>query len=301
MILTDSPRTFILILTAQDHKKRCTGGYTMKVYGYMRVSTETQADKGYGLEAQRSEIIKYAQANGIEIAELFTDAGISGAASDTADDNEAISKRAGLLDLLATLQDGDAVIVLNTSRLWRSDNTKVLIRRELMKRHARIISIEQPKYDIYAKDPNDRLIAGIIELLDEWERLSIALKLARGRTIKAKGGDKPAGVCPYGYRYTEDKKRVVVDDTEAALVRFMYTEGQKGRSLGQICEALTAQGTTTRNGKQWSRGGVQGILRNSFYTGVLMHQDKPIKGNHEAIISKVQFGKVAAQLDKRRK
>lgn len=273
----------------------------MKVYGYLRVSTETQAEKGYGLEAQRAEIEKHAAANGITLADVFIDAGISGAAKDTDDDNEAISRRAGLLELLAALEDGDAVLVLNTSRLWRSDNAKVLIRRELMKRRAHIISIEQPKYDIYAKDPNDRLIAGIIELLDEWERLSIALKLARGRTIKAKGGDKPAGVCPYGYRYTEDKKRVVIDDKEAALVRFMYTEGQKGRSLGQIADALNAQGVTTRQGKQWSRGGVQVILRNPFYTGVLMHQGKPIKGNHEAIISKVQFGKVGAQLDRRRK
>ena len=273
----------------------------MKVYGYLRVSTETQAEKGYGLEAQRGELIKYAEAHSLTITEIFTDAGISGAAKDTADDNEAISKRAGLLDLLATLEDGDAVIVLNTSRLWRSDNAKVLIRRELMRRHARIISIEQPKYDIYAKDPNDRLIAGIIELLDEWERLSIALKLARGRTVKAKGGDKPAGVCPFGYQYTEDKKRIALIDSEAALVRFMYTEGQKGRSLGQICDALNAQGVTTRQGKQWSRAGVQGILRNPFYTGTLMHQSKPIKGNHEALISKVQFGKVAAQLDRRRK
>lgn len=273
----------------------------MKVYGYVRVSTETQAEKGYGLESQRAEIVKYAEANNLEILEVFTDAGVSGAAKDTAEDDEAISKRAGLLDLLATLEDGDAVLVLNTSRLWRSDNTKVLIRRELMKRHCKIISVEQPKYDMYAKDPNDRLISGIIELLDEWERLSIALKLARGRTIKAKGGDKPAGVCPYGYQYAEDKKSVIPNDNEAALIKFMYTEGQKGRSLGQICDALNAQGVTTRQGKQWSRGGVQGILRNPFYTGVLMHQNKPIKGNHDALISKVQFGKVGAQLDRRRK
>ena len=272
-----------------------------RVYGYLRVSTETQAERGFGLEAQRAEVIKYAEANNLTLTDIFIDAGISGAAKDTDDDNEAISRRAGLLDLLAVLEEGDAVLVLNTSRLWRSDNTKVLIRREIMKRKARIISIEQPKYDIYATDPNDRLIAGIIELLDEWERLSIALKLARGRTVKAKGGDKPAGVCPYGYQYTDDKKAVIIDENEAALVRFMYTEGQKGRSLAQIADALNEQGVTTRQGKQWSRGGVQVILRNPFYTGVLMHQNKPIKGNHEAIISKVQFGKVGAQLERRRK
>lgn len=282
----------------QDAQER---GEKMAIYGYLRVSTETQAEKGYGLEAQRAEINKYAEDNNIVLSGLFTDAGVSGAAKDTAEDNEAISKRAGLLDLLATLNDGDTVLVLNTSRLWRSDNTKVLIRRELMKRKCNIVSIEQPKYDIYAKDPNDRLIAGIIELLDEWERLSIALKLARGRTIKARGGDKPAGLCPYGYQYAEDKKSVIINDKEAMIVKFIYTEGQRGRSLSQIIDALNEQGLTTRRGKQWSRAGVQGILRNPFYTGVLMHQDKPIKGNHEAMISKVQFGKVGAQLSRRRK
>jgi len=273
----------------------------MSIYAYMRVSTETQAEKGYGLDAQRAEIDKYANANGITITEYFTDAGVSGAAKDTAADGEEISKRAGLLELLATIGEGDTVLVLNTSRLWRSDNTKVLIRRELMKRNAIITSIEQPKYDMYAKDPNDRLIAGIIELLDEWERLSIALKLARGRTIKAKGGDKPAGVCPFGYAYAADKKSVIVDEEEAQLVRIMFTEGQKGRTLAQIAAMLEARGAVTRRGNEWSRGSIRAVLRNRFYVGELDHQGKAIKGNHEALISKVQFGKVQAALERRHK
>ena len=273
----------------------------MNIYAYMRVSTETQAEKGYGLEAQRSEIDKYVASNGIAIAEYFTDAGISGAAKETAEDGEQISKRAGLLDLLATVNEGDAVLVLNTSRLWRGDNTKVLIRRELMKRKASIISIEQPKYDLYAKDPNDRLIAGIIELLDEWERLSIALKLARGRTVKAKGGDKPAGVCPFGYQYADDKKSVLVNEEEAQLVHFMFAEGQKGRTLAEIATALKDKPMLTRRGNRWTRGSIRAILRNRFYIGELDHQGKPIKGNHKALISRVQFGKVKAQLEKRHK
>lgn len=270
----------------------------MKYYSYCRVSTETQSEKGYGLEAQRSEIEKYAAAHGYKLEARFTDAGISGNIKDT-DDDDAINKRAGLIDMLAALEADDVVIVLNTSRLWRSDMTKAIVRRELMRRNARVISIEQPKYDLYSKDPNDYLINAIMEALDVYERMSISLKLARGRTVKANGGDKPAGVCPYGYQYSADKKHVEVNAAEAQLVKFMFTEGQKGRTLGQIADALNAKAILTRNGKEWSRGSVRAILRNPFYTGELSHQGKTIKGNHEPIISKIQFGKVAAQLEKR--
>jgi len=271
-----------------------------KYYGYCRVSTQTQSEKGYGLEAQEKEIGKYAQAHGIELAQVFCDAGISGNIKDT-DDDDAINKRAALMEMLALLEDGDTVIVLNTSRLWRSDMTKAIIRRELLKRGAHVYSIEQPKYDIYSKDPNDYLINAIMEALDVYERMSISLKLARGRTVKARAGDKPAGNCPFGYCYSADKKHVEQDPAEAPIVRMMFTEGQKGKSLNQIANYLNAQGLKTRRGKDWSAGNVQVVLRNRFYIGELLHQGKPIKGNHEPIVSKIQFGKVCAQLKKRRR
>lgn len=271
-----------------------------KYYGYCRVSTETQAEKGYGLEAQEKEIRKFAAGRGLELERMFLDAGISGNLKDT-DEDEAISKREGLMEMLALLEKGDTVIVLNTSRLWRSDMTKAIIRRELMKRGAEIVSVEQPKYNLYTKDPNDYLINAIMEALDVYERMSISLKLARGRTIKARGGDKPAGVAPFGYQYSADKKHIEIEPEEAQAVRMIFTEGQKGLSLNQVAEYLNAREIKTRRGKSWSPGNVQVIMRNRFYIGELMHQGKPIKGNHEPIISKVQFGKVQAQLDKRRR
>ena len=210
-----------------------------KYYGYCRVSTETQAEKGYGLEAQEKEIRKYAGAHGLQLERMFLDAGISGNLKDT-DDDEAISKREALMEMLSLLEKGDTVIVLNTSRLWRSDMTKAIIRRELMKREARIISVEQPKYDLYTKDPNDYLINAIMEALDVYERMSISLKLARGRTVKAKGGDKPAGVAPFGYQYAADKKSVEINPEEAATVKMMFSEAQKGLSLHQLADFLNS-------------------------------------------------------------
>ena len=305
MTLTYIPEWVIIGIDGDSpwqHTRKTPGneGGTMKYYSYCRVSTETQAEKGGGLEVQRQNIDKYCSAHGITLKRGFVDAGISGAVKDT-DDDDAISKRPALIEMLATLENGDTVIVMNTSRLWRSDTAKVIIRRELMKRHAHVIAVENERFDLYAKNPNDRFMDGIMELMDEWERLTIALKLAKGRTAKAKNGDKPAGVCPYGYEYAADKKSVIIVEAEAATVKKMFTLGQTGASLSKIAEAINATGATTRRGKPFSKGTIAAILNNRFYIGELTHAGQTIRGNHDPIISRVQFGKVQAQLDKRKR
>lgn len=271
-----------------------------KYYGYIRVSTETQAEKGGGLETQRQNIDKYCKAHGLTLTQIFTDAGISGAVKDT-DGDDAITKRPALIEMLSMMESGDTVIVMNTSRLWRSDTAKVIIRRELMKRHAHVIAVENERFDLYAKNPNDRFMDGIMELMDEWERLTIALKLAKGRTAKAKNGDKPAGAIPYGYQYSADRKRVEVNEAEAATVKRMFSLAQTGESLSKITDKINATGATTRRGKPFSKGTVAAILGNRFYVGELTHAGQTIQGNHTPIISKIQFGKVQSQLAKRKK
>jgi len=261
-------------------------------YGYIRVSTETQAEKGGGLDVQRGAIEKYAKDNGIEIAQMFCDAGISG----TQENRPALDEL-----LLETIHEGDTVIVHNTSRLWRSIFAQATVMKAVMQAKANIISIDEPSFDIYKfqKDPENFMITGMMGMLDQWERMTIARKLARGRTSKANKGDKPSGTCPYGYQYTADKKHIELNPEEAPILRRMFTEAQKGLSLDKIAAMLNAQGLKTRRGNEWQKGSIHLILKNNFYTGIVTHQGREIPGNHEPLISKIQFGKVQAQLKRK--
>ena len=117
------------------------------VVGYVQVSTFGQSKDGNSLQYQVDEIKQY--------------------------DEEGLTvEREGLQSMLAdlSLMNIQHAIVLNTSRLWRSDNAKVLIQHELKRNQFDVKAIEHPNYIMYAYDPNDFLVKGMLELLDQYQR-----------------------------------------------------------------------------------------------------------------------------------
>lgn len=258
----------------------------MNVIGYIRVSTQGQAKDGYSLAYQQDEIRSYCQEQGWNLIHIYSDEGNSGAKVD----EEALEvDRIGFQNMLTALstQTIDSVVVLNTSRLWRSDIVKVLVHREFKKHGVDVRSIEQPTYSIHKKDPNDFLINGLMELLDQYQRLEIALKLGRGRSKKAQQGGYAGGRATFGYKAKKGQKCIQVDEKQAKTVRrvFQLKEQHPLWTLTRIAESLNEEGFTTQQGSMFTKVQVKRILdRRDFYSGTYRYGDIEAEGLHQAIL-----------------
>ncbi|MDU7473933.1 MAG: recombinase family protein [Paenibacillus macerans] len=257
-----------------------------RVVGYVRVSTQGQVKDGYSLAYQTEEIQRYCASHNLELLDIYKDEGISGA---KVDEDELTIEREGLQEMLSDLKWRDVkfIVVLNTSRLWRADIVKVLIQRELKRHKVDVKAIEQPQYSIYAHDPNDFLVNGMMELLDQYQRLEIALKLSRGRRKKAQEGGYAGGRVAYGYLAAKGQKTLFIDPVQADTVRRLFeikTE-HPSWSLSQIAAELNQAGYRTVQDKPFTKVQVKRILdREDFYRGMYRYGQIEAKGVHQPII-----------------
>lgn len=164
---------------------------------------------------------------------------------------------------------------------------KVLIQRELKRHKVDVKSIEQLNYSIYAHDPNDFLVNGMLELLDEFQRLEIALKLSRGRRKKAQQGSYAGGRVAFGYSAKKGQKVLEIDAEQAVVVQrlFELKELFPRWSLSELAYQLNVDGHRTTQAKSFTKVQVKRILdRKEFYQGMYFYGQIEAKGIHKSII-----------------
>jgi site-specific DNA recombinase len=112
------------------------------------------------------------------------------------------------------------------------------------------------------------------------------------------------GLPPLGYD-VEDRK-LVINASEAALVRNIYRRYAILKSVRALKEELDAEGVVSkarldrfgrqRGGKSLARGALYLMLQNRIYRGEIVHRDNCFPGLHEAIVDATLWDEVQAAL-----
>lgn len=216
----------------------------MRVVGYLRVSTDRQAEEGLGLEVQEQAIHEWAEANGHEIAALHRDEGISG--------SNGVDTRLGLADALAELGEGDGLVVYRLDRLARDLVLQEQLLAEVWRARARVFSCS-PSEDSYLtddpSDPSRALIRQVLGAVSQYERSMISLRLRSGRNRKRLNGGFGGGQVPFGYKSRQGE--LVEDPHEQATIRRMQTLRSAGVSLPAIARMLEEEGHRPKSSDRW--------------------------------------------------
>jgi site-specific DNA recombinase len=227
----------------------------MKAIAYIRVSTAEQADEGVSIDAQRSRIRAWCEANGYRLADVFTDAGLSGKRADN---------RRGLQDALQTVckARGAALVVHSLSRLARSTKDAIGIAERLDKAGADLVSLSER---IDTTSAAGRMIFRMLAVFAEFERDLISERIKSALDHKRSSGQR-VGAVLYGFDLADDGKTLIPNEAEQAVLADIRALRNSGKTLKAIAKALTDRGIPTKTGKspRWTHQTVARILKRSL-------------------------------------
>jgi DNA invertase Pin-like site-specific DNA recombinase len=214
------------MLPARDSKR---------LIGYLRVSTDEQADSGAGLAAQKHALERAFEYEGWQLVEIVTDAGESGK-----DLNRAGLHRA--LTLIAAGQ-ADGMVVAKLDRLTRSvvDFGDLLEWFDIA--GATFVALD---LRLDTSTPTGAMVAHVLVVVAEWERRTIGQ-----RTKDAMAAKRAAGEAT-GRPSLHDRPELV------ALVQQLQAGGMRP---SDIATELERRGIpTVRGGTRWRPSALQAVL-----------------------------------------
>ena len=208
-----------------------------KAIGYIRVSTEKQADHGVSMEAQAEKLKAYAMLYDIELVDMVIEQG-----------SAKCLQREGLQSVLARLEAGEAeaLIVGKLDRLTRS----VADLGRLVDTYFQQFALLSVGEQIDTRSAAGRLVLNVLASVSQWEREVIGERTSAAMQHMRNQNKYTGGKAPYGYNLVDGD--LVENDDEQEVIKLVAKYKAKGLSLRKIAAVLDRAGHRSRTGKPLS-------------------------------------------------
>lgn len=217
----------------------------MKIIGYIRVSTDQQAESGFGLEAQKKAIEDYASKRGKSITQCYSDEGLGGSTS--------LDKRPGILNAIQALAKGDILAIVKRDRLGRDPFIVAMIESAVARKGAHIISAAGEGTD--NNDPQSILMRRMIDAFAEYERLIIKARTKAALRVKKEKGER-VGHIPFGYQLAPDGIHLEQEQNEQAIIKQIQRLRSRGLSLREMALVLNKKQLFNRANAKWNHASI---------------------------------------------
>lgn len=205
----------------------------MAVFGVTRVSTLDQAE-GTSLSEQERKIEAVAALADLQIARIFSDAGISGGVH--------LADRPAGGELVAVLQPGCTVIASKLDRLFRSAADALSTIEDWKTCGIDLIIAEFGPTPV-TENGISKMMVGLLAVVADFERSLIRERMASGRAAKKAMGGHIGGRAPFGYRAVGAGRGAMLEpiEEEQRAIDRMEALRAEGLSLRAVAEKIEAE------------------------------------------------------------
>lgn len=296
-------KSYMKIAIDEKVEKDADGNYLVN-FGYLRVSTDKQADEGYGLDVQEKTVIKCCQTEELKNLVLFIDDGYTG----TKMERPALD---AIVRYITSYNEGrsnirvNSLVVPKIDRLGRTllgtlQFIQDYILSKAESKHSTVnnnreeitfYSADEKHLRVEPNNPQSKFLLTLFAGLAEFDRDLIVQKLKRGMIARVEDGYWPGGGnIPYGYSYNQSTGILEIIPEEAEKIREIFRL--------YIEEKIAPQKIADRLGFKGDRI-VTEILKRKSLTGCIIYKGKEYRGRHEAIISLSRWKEAQDELEKR--
>lgn len=237
----------------------------MKVAGYVRVSTEEQAEKGVSLDEQRERLISYCKAMGWPEPTIYEDDGYS--AKDL--------RRPELTRLLNDVKTEKYTLIITTKldRLSRRLFDILSVIDYLDKHNCSYASTSEP-FD--TTTPAGRMTLQMLGMVAEFERERNSERVRDNMRSIARKGEKVINRPCFGY----DVKNGILEINleESLIVQQMAQWALEGYGAREIAKRLNDMGVRTKSGFEWNDRTVRELLKRETLIGEFIYNRTYRKG-----------------------
>lgn len=248
---------------------------------YARYSSDSQSEQS--IEGQLHVCEEYAKSHDIIILNTYIDRTMTGT-NDNRPDFQRMLKD-------SSRREWDYVLVYKLDRFSRNKYETAMHKKTLKDNGVKVISAME-----YIPDsPEAIILESMLEGMAEYYSAELSQKVKRGmRETRLKGLYQGGGV-PYGYKV--ENRRIVINESTAEIIRYIYEQYSIGVCVREIIASLTNRGILYK-GKPFASHTVYGILANEKYSGIYKHEDEVIDNMYPALIPQDIYNKVRAIVEK---